>query len=595
MAVITSPLMRARRPPWWRAGLLVLCIVVGLLGALAAAASAQPVTPTSTAPTPTAPPAVSTPPSSAPTTTPPPTVSPQQPPVVERAECGITDLSACVHEGFSSFVNLLVGESLNWLLRMLGSTLLSTPTLDQLPRIGEIWEQSRLFVVAAYSLLVLLAGILVMGHQSIQTRYTIREIAPRVVVGFIAANLSLLVGDQAIRFANAASMAVLGDSLDPQTSGKAVTELFVALVSRSLVDGGLFAGLLSLALTILLIGLLVGYVVRVGLTAILLAGAPLALMCHGLPQLEGVAHWFWRSGAGVLGIQVGQSLALIVALKVFLEPGGFTFFGTPTSDGLVNLIVLIALIWILVKIPSWVMNQVRVGGGRRSFLGGLAYAFAFGKAMALIGGSRAAAVGARTATRSSSTTGCTAAADPPWPAQPRFASTPEMVTKRLKEAYDAERVRAARRPRVPSQDPKFLQPQPQQTIHDPAVMPATFGPTLPEFSSAAASDVPMTRPRRGPKAGSSPQFQVAVGPRRRSAAPKAARPVRVASVPPQLQFRSAAQPPPAAPTPKPTAAPSAPVFQQAQPEPRIGDARRRTHSVAPPVFRAPKPTGGEGK
>jgi hypothetical protein len=497
--------MRGRRPPRWRAGLLVLSIVIGLQGVVAVAASAQPAAPTPTAPTPTAPP----------------TVSPQQPPV-ERAECGITDLSACVNEGFSSFVNLLVGESLNWLLRMLGSTLLSTPTLDQLPRIGEIWEQSRLFVVAAYSLVVLLAGILVMGHQSVQTRYTIREIAPRVVVGFIAANLSLLLGDQAIRFANAASMAVLGDSLDPQTSGKAVTELFVALASRSLVDGGLFAGLLSLALTILLIGLLVGYVVRVGLTAILLAGAPLALMCHGLPQLEGVAHWFWRSGAGVLGIQVGQSLALIVALKVFLEPGGFTFFGTPTSDGIVNLIVLIALIWILVKIPTWVMNQVRVGGGRRSFLGGLAYAFAFGKAMALVGGGRAAAAGARAATRSSSGAGRAMAADPPWPAQSRFSTTPEMVTRRLKEAYDAERLRAARRPRVPSQDPKFLQPQPQQTIHDPAVVPATLGPTLPEFSSAAAPDSPIARPRRGPKPGNSPQFQVAGGPRRRSVAPKAA-------------------------------------------------------------------------
>lgn len=577
MAVSTSPRMRGRQLPRWRAALLVLSIVVGLLGAVAAAASAQPTTPTPTAPTPTAPP----------------TVSPQQPPA-ERAECGITDLSACVNEGFSSFVNLLVGESLNWLLRMLGSTLLSTPTLDQLPRIGEIWEQSRLFVVAAYSLLVLLAGILVMGHQSMQTRYTIREIAPRVVVGFLAANLSLMVGDQAIRFANATSMAVLGDSLDPQTSGKAVTELFVALVSRSVVDGGLFAGLLSLVLTILLIGLLVGYVVRVGLTAILLAGAPLALMCHGLPQLEGVAHWFWRSGAGVLGIQVGQSLALVVALKVFLEPGGFNFFGTPTSDGIVNLIVLIALIWILVKIPTWVMNQVRVGGGRRSFLGGLAYAFAFGKALALIGGARAA-VGARAASRSSGGTGRPVAADPPWPTQPRFTATPEMVSKRLKEAYDAERMRAARRPRVPSRDPKFMQPQPQRTIHDPAVVPPTLGPTVPKFSSAAAPATPVARPRRGPKPGSPPQFQVAGGPRRRSAVPKADRPVRVASVPPDLQFRPATSAQHSPPAPKPTGSPSAPVFQQPRPEPRIGDAYRRTHSVAPPVFRAPKQPGGEGK
>ncbi|MGI5506488.1 hypothetical protein [Lentzea sp. CA-135723] len=580
---------RGRRPPWWCTGVAVLSIVVGLLCGLAAAASAQPVTPTPTAPTP--PPTTS---SSVPATTSPPNVSPQPPPA-ERAECGITDLSACVNEGFASFLNLLVGESLNWLLQMLGTTLLSTPTLDQLPRLGEIWEQSRLFVVATYSLLVLLAGILVMGHQTVQTRYTIREIAPRVGIGFIAANLSLLVGDQAIRFANAASSAVLGDGLDPQTSGKAVSELFVALVKQSVLDGGLFAGLLSLALAILLIGLLIGYVVRVAFTALLIAGAPLALMCHGLPQLEGVAHWFWRSGAGVLGIQVGQSLALIVALKVFLEPGGFAFFGAPTSDGIINLIVLIALIWILVKIPGWVMKQVGVGGGRRSFLGGLAYAFAFGKAMALVGGGRAAAAGARTAAQSSSGAGRAGPADPPWPTQSPFASTPQMVARRLKESYDAERWRAARRPRVPSQDPKFLQPQPQQTIHDPAVVPATLASALPEFSSASTPDAPVAPPRRGPKPGSSPQFQVAGGPRRRTTAPKVGRPVRVASVPPQLQFRQATPPAPTSPSPKPASVPSTPVFQPAQPEPRFGDAYRRTHSVAPPVFRAPKPQAGEEK
>ncbi|GHH62399.1 hypothetical protein [Lentzea cavernae] len=561
MAVNTPPPLQERQPRWRRAGLLVLSTIFGLLCTVTSAVAA-------------------------------PTTPPAQP------ECGITDLSACVNEGFSSFIDLLVGESLNWLLQMLGSTLLSTPTLDQLPRIGEIWEQSRLFVVATYSLLVLLAGILVMGHQGVQTRYSIREIAPRVVAGFVAANLSLLVADQAIRFANAASMAMLGDGLDPQSAGKAATELFVALVKRSLLDGGLFAGLLSLALTILLVGLLVGYVIRVGLTALLVAGAPLALMCHGLPQLEGVARWFWRSGAGVLGIQVGQSLALVVSLRVFLEPGGFTFFGAPTADGIINLIVLVALVWILVKIPTWVMNQVRISGGGRSFLGGLAYALTFGKAMALVSSGRLSGAVAGAAHRSSPGglgRRSPSSNDPPWPPQPRFPLTPEMVSKRLKAAYDAERLRAARRPRVPSQSPRFLQPQPQQTVHDPAVTPAALGPTVPEFSSAAAVDAPTARPGRGPRPGSSPQFQVAGGPRRRSVAPKPVQAVRVASVPPQLQFRPATPPPAAPPTSKPTSAPPPPVFQQAQPEPRIGDAHRRTHSVPPPVFRAPKATGGEQK
>ncbi|MET8759855.1 hypothetical protein [Lentzea sp. NPDC004782] len=517
-------------------------------------------------------------------------------PTVSGGECGFTNPSACVGEGISAFVNKLVGEALNMLLRWIGSTLLSTPTLDQLPRIGEIWEQSRLLVVAAYSLLVLIAGIVLMGHESVQSRSSFREIAPRIVIGFIAANLSLFLGDQAIRFANAVSVAVLGDSLDPQTTGSAMAELFVAMVARSVVDGGMFAGFLSLVVTILLVALGIGYVERVALTVILLGGAPLALMCHGLPQTEGVAYWFWRTGAGVLGIQVGQSLTLICALKVFLQPGGFAFFGTATPNGIVNLIVLIALLWILVKIPGWVLHQAKPSGGRRSFVGGLARAFVFGKAMGLLG---AHGAGRHVASAASSGSARPASAPrQPAPMHMRGQLTPEMVAQRMKAAYDAERVRAARRSAVPSQAPKFLQPQPQQTVHDPAVIPAPLGPTQPEFSSAPLPSVPIARPSpRQPRPGSAPRFQAAGGPRHRGPAPAPARPIRVASVPPQLRFQTAGPTPPQPSSPaKPASAPAAPVFRQAQPEPRIGDAYRRTHSVPPPVFRAPKPApGGDGK
>lgn len=582
------------RRPWQM--LLLFGVVAVLLGLAMNTAVAQPAT-TPSSPSPSQP-ATTSPTSplspTSPSTSQPGVILP--PPATQDSKCGITDLTACMRDGFSSFINMLVGESLNWLLRLVGSTLLVTPTLDQLPRVGEIWEQSRLFVVAAYSLLVLVGGILVMGHQSVQTRYSIREIAPRLVVGFLAANLSLLVGDQAIRFANAASLAVLGDGLDPQTAGKALSELLVALVARSLVDGGVFAGLLSLALAILLIGLLVGYIVRIALTVLLMSGAPLALMCHGLPQTEGVAHWFWRAGAGVLGIQVGQSLTLICALKIFLQPGGFSFTGMPTGDGVINLIVLIALVWILVKTPTWVMQQVRVGGGGRSFLGGLARAFVFGKAMAVIGGARFAAAGAHAAKTSGAGTAGTSMTppDPLWPAQPSMTPTPAVVAKRLKEAYDAERLRVARHLRVPPQQPQFMQPQPQHTIHDPAVRPVTLGPAVPEFSSP--SEPAAATPRRRPRAATQPQFQAPGLPRRCGTAPPPARPIRVTPVPPQLRFRPATPAAVQSPARKPATAAAAPVFQQAQPEPEIGDARRRVHSVAPPLFRAAKPTtGGEGK
>ncbi|MET9628310.1 hypothetical protein ABZX92_12680 [Lentzea sp. NPDC006480] len=298
-------------------------------------------------------------------------------------ECGITSPGACIGEGMAGFIDLVVGQSLNKLLTFVGETLLSTPTLDELPRVGELWEQSRLIVVATYSLFVIVAGLVVMAHETVQTRYSVRETLPRLVIGFVAANLSLPVGDQAIRLANGLSVALLG-GLDPQQAGQGLGEVFVAVVLSAVATSGVTTGLLSLVLVILLVRLLVGYAVRVGLTVILLAGAPLALMFHGLPHTEGIAFWFWRSGAAILGIQVGQSLALICALKVFLEPGGFRLFSTKT-DGTVNLIVVIALVWVLVMIPTWMMRQVKIGSGKRSFVVGVARSYVFGRAAGALG------------------------------------------------------------------------------------------------------------------------------------------------------------------------------------------------------------------
>lgn len=510
------------------------------------------------------------------------------------AECGIFNPGACIGEGIAGFLHLLVGESLNTLLGWLGGTLLSTPTPADLPRVGEIWEQSRLFAVAVYSLLVVLAGVVLMGHESVQVRYSVREIAPRVVVGFLAANLSMVVAEHAIGLANAASLAVLGEGLDPQSSGQAVTELFVGLVAGSLVSGGLFAGVLSVVLTVLLVALLVGYVVRVALTVILLAGAPLAVMWHGLPQTEGVAHWFWRAGAGVLGIQVGQSLALICAVKVFLQPGGFHFFGAPTPDGLVNLVILIALVWILVKIPGWVMRQVRLDGGRRSFVGGLAHAFVVGKTMGLLGGRTWGARTAATTGGARHGAGASGGRDPRWPAPVQEwggvngVFSPEAIGRRL----TAQRAQESARRRTVSgrQYLRFLQPTPQTSTHDLAGWNPADSTTVAQFHAATIEDSSVPSPHPLGTA-AAPVFRAAgQDARPRSTPPSSpAPPMRTAPVPPELRFRPPTGEAPTSPmrTNRPA---QMPVFRTAAPsQPGAHGRRARTHTPAPVLFRPPPP------
>ena len=44
--------------------------------------------------------------------------------------------------------------------------------------------------VSAYLVVITVAGVTVIGYQTVQTRYALAELGPRRVIGFVAANLS---------------------------------------------------------------------------------------------------------------------------------------------------------------------------------------------------------------------------------------------------------------------------------------------------------------------------------------------------------------------------------------------------------------------
>lgn len=331
-------------------------------------------------------------------TTPSPDGKPHKPKPAEPAdECGITDPIACVTEGIDAVFRGIVTSALNPLLKFLSETLLTTPTLDDLPQVGPLWGNSWQLALACYATFILVGGLIVMGHETLQSSYTAKEIAPRLVVGFLAGFLSLFAAEQMIRIANSLSGALLSEGLDADSAGSALRDMVMGAIT----GGGLFLLLMGLALAVMLVALLITYVVRVAFTVILLIGAPLALMCHALPHTEGIAKWWWKALAGVLAIQVAQSLTLIVALKVFFSPSGWTPFG-PKPTGLINLLVALALIFVLLKIPFWIMSATRAGGGR-SFAGSLVKGFVAYKTLGLIKGTTASGGGAVTATRAAAT------------------------------------------------------------------------------------------------------------------------------------------------------------------------------------------------
>lgn len=273
---------------------------------------------------------------------------------------GLFDITGHITAAIDAWFRDLVTSALNPVLTVLGHTLLATPDVTAQGRVGQLWRATAGIADAALVLFVLAGGAIVMGHETLQTRYAAKDILPRVVVAAVATNASLGLAGVAINTADALSSALLGTGVQ---AGQAAVVLR-QLVLGSMADGGIFLVLLGGVVAVLALVLLATFVIRLALTVLLVVAAPLALVCHALPQTEGLARLWWRAFCGVLLIQVGQSLVLIAALRVFLASGGPASLGIASSGGLVDLLVAACLCWVLVRIPSWVSRQVFAGGRR---------------------------------------------------------------------------------------------------------------------------------------------------------------------------------------------------------------------------------------
>jgi len=274
---------------------------------------------------------------------------------------GLFDITGHIEAAIDDWFRDVVTDALNPILDLLGHTLLATPNVTAQSRVGQLWQMTEGIADAFLVLFVLVGGAIVMGHETVQTRTAIKDVLPRIVIAAIAVNASLSLAGLAISTADSLSQAVLGQGVDPSQAAVVLRQL----VLGSLADGGIFVVLLGGVVAVLAIVLLATYVVRLALVILLVVAAPICLVCHALPQTEGLARLWWRAFAGTLAVQVAQSLVLVTALRVFLASGGPANLGIASTGGLVDLLVSACLCWVLVKIPGWVSRVVfsRSGGG----------------------------------------------------------------------------------------------------------------------------------------------------------------------------------------------------------------------------------------
>ncbi|WP_163568865.1 hypothetical protein [Fodinicola feengrottensis] len=238
-------------------------------------------------------------------------------------------------------------------LSLLGKFSALTPDVTALSDVSTMWSTSQVVANACFVLLIVIGAATAMGYETVQSRYTVREIAVRLVAAFLLANLSFPLCSQAIRFCNALTLA-MSSSVTPAVLGSVLQNIG----ARALFTPGIAVVLLVLIMFVGVLLLTITMFVRVLLLILLIGVAPLALTCHALPGVESVAIWWWRAFAACLGTGLAQGVVLTAATPIFLlsPPNNLLSLGT---SPILKVLAAIVILWLLWKIPFWCLRTVR--------------------------------------------------------------------------------------------------------------------------------------------------------------------------------------------------------------------------------------------
>ncbi|OLE28994.1 MAG: hypothetical protein AUG49_00840 [Catenulispora sp. 13_1_20CM_3_70_7] len=294
----------------------------------------------------------------------------------EHSDPSWWDIPGQIEKAIDTWLGDLVKSALEPVLHLVATSVLSSPDLSG-GRIASLWTSVAILANTLYVLFVLAAGILVMAHGTLQTRHTIKEIAPRLVIGIIASNASLWLICQSVSLGNALVAALMSGEISAEGVGSRLTSLIVYEVFLPGGIGALLLVIIGGVIAAMGIALIVTGLVRATVLMVLTAGAPLAFACHALPHTEGLAKLWWRAILGCVATQVAQALVLVVCMQVFFDPKADNILGLPTGGGLTDLLICLVLFFVLIKIPVWTsrvvmhrsaFGQTRITSLARSYL-----------------------------------------------------------------------------------------------------------------------------------------------------------------------------------------------------------------------------------
>lgn len=266
------------------------------------------------------------------------------------------DLPGRIRQAIDDWFKGLVLDALNPTLELVGKTVLATPQLADNPQVAGLWQISLIAADALLVLFLLVAAGLAMSHETMQSRYALKDLVRRLLFTGIVINASLSLCGQLIEISNALAAAFLGDGASAAASTASLQTFIVAALG----DGGIFLTLLGLACAVAAVALMILYLFRAAIVVILVCAAPLLLLCHLFPQTEALAQLWWRAITAAFAIQVAQAIVLAAAVRVFFANTGASL-GLSVTGSVVNLLLCLCLLVVLVRIPFWA-KQIALGG-----------------------------------------------------------------------------------------------------------------------------------------------------------------------------------------------------------------------------------------
>jgi hypothetical protein len=117
-----------------------------------------------------------------------------------------------------------VEQALEPVMQALGRSWLSTPDFTGNAAAKGIWTTSLVVANAVFVLFIVAGGFVVTARETLQTRHGVKEILPRLAIGGVAANCSLILIQKLIEWTNALTVAIAANTIDGPSAAAAIRQ-----------------------------------------------------------------------------------------------------------------------------------------------------------------------------------------------------------------------------------------------------------------------------------------------------------------------------------------------------------------------------------